>query len=314
MEAKLALMLLTALWSLLLLYMAFLQIPLIGALVSTLIPLPIILVSRRAGWWSGFLLVLVASGAILYLQHLFQFTGEIFYFLELALIGLLLAFLSGRGYPAGRVIGLTVVPVALIMCGVLLGKALAQGLSPLALLTRTVQEFVNNFLAFLQKEGISSKNLLPPDVTPAKLTQLLVHLSPALLLINTTLVVWLNLILSRLILPRAEGEEQSPPLHLWKSPEWLVFIALAAGFGFLSPLGWLQQISLNVLLVCGLIYFYQGLAIIVYVYQRWQVPRVVRFLSYPLIVLEPTILLLIVIGLADLWLDFRRLQAPPSRA
>jgi uncharacterized protein YybS (DUF2232 family) len=313
-EAKRVLTLIAGLWALLLLYLASIQIPVAGVLVGSLIPLPIILVSRRIGWWSGFFLVLVAVGAILYLAHSFGLPGEILQFLPLALIGLLLAFWSGRGYPVDRTIGLTVLAVVLFGSGVFLGQALLQGLSPLDYLTRSVQAIVDNLLAFLRKEGIPLKELLPENFSASELVQFMVQISPALLVINVTLVVWLNMILARLIIGKTGREATDPPLNLWKSPEWLVFIALGGGFILFLPFGWLQAVGLNVLLVCGLIYFYQGLAIVAFIFQRCRVPRVIRFMGYPLVVIKPITFLIIGLGLVDLWFDFRRLHQPPSQA
>jgi len=313
-EATLVLRLVTGLFVLMMLYFASIQIPLVGPLVGTLIPLPIILVCRRVGWWSGFFLVLVAGGAILYLEHFFQFPGEIVHFLGLALIGLLLALLSQRGYSADRAIGFTVLVVAVIGGSVFIGQTLARGVSPFEYLTQTIGDLVKGFLALLGKEGIPPEQLMPDDLTVSGLIQLLVQISPALWLINTTLVVWLNMILSRAIWRRATGEETGPPLNLWKTPEWLVFVALGAGFGLLMPMGWISNVALNILLLCGLIYFYQGLAIVAFIFHQCQVPKIIRALGYPLLLLKPVTILVIGVGLVDLWFDFRRLHRPPSQA
>ncbi|MFP3869051.1 MAG: DUF2232 domain-containing protein [Desulfobacteraceae bacterium] len=306
--------LITGLCVLLMLYFASIQIPLAGPLVGTLIPLPIVLVCRRVGWWSGFYLVLVAGGAVFYLERFFHFPNELIHFLELALIGLLLALFIIRGYSADRAIAFTVLVAAGIGGLVFVGRALSLGVTPFEFLAQTIEDLVKGFMAFLGKEGIPPDKLVPEGLSVSDLTQLLVQISPALWLINTTLVVWLNMILSREIWRHATGEDPGPPLNLWKSPEWLVFITLGAGFGLLVPMAWVPKVALNILLLCGLIYFYQGLAIVAFVFHRCQVPRVIRALGYPLLLLKPVALLVIGVGLVDLWFDFRRLHPPPSQA
>ncbi|OPX21122.1 MAG: hypothetical protein BZ151_00180 [Desulfobacca sp. 4484_104] len=314
METTLVLRLISGLCVLLLLYIASLQIPLLGTLFGILIPLPIILVCRRVSWWSGFFLVLVAAGVFWYLEHFFHLNGEIVQYLELALIGLVLALLSIRGYAADRAISITVLIMTLVGGLIFVAQALHQGLAPLDYLHRTIENLANNFLTLLGKEGIPAEQLLPDNLQLPRLIELVVQISPALWLINTTLIVWLNMILSREIIRQSTGQDVGPPLNLWKSPEWLVFIALAAGFGILLPIGWLPKVALNVLLLCGLIYFYQGLAIVAFIFHRFRVPKIIRALGYPLLLLKPLTLLVIGVGLVDLWFDFRRLHQPPTQA
>jgi uncharacterized protein YybS (DUF2232 family) len=69
----------------------------------------------------------------------------------------------------------------------------------------------------------------------------------------------------------------------------------------------------NVVLICSLVYFFQGLAILAYSFSRFQVPRFFRWTAYLLLILlKPAMLLVILMGLIDLWLDFRQLHRPPS--
>jgi len=45
-------------------------------------------------------------------------------------------------------------------------------------------------------------------------------------------------------------------------------------------------------------------------FQRFQVPLFLRLIGYPLLFMNPLFFMLIILGLMDLWLDFRRLQQP----
>ena len=73
------------------------------------------------------------------------------------------------------------------------------------------------------------------------------------------------------------------------------------------------MIGVNVLLICGLFYLFQGLAILTFIFKRFQVPQFFRWSAFLLLVLiKPAMLLVILVGLIDLWLDFRHLHRPPS--
>jgi uncharacterized protein YybS (DUF2232 family) len=77
-------------------------------------------------------------------------------------------------------------------------------------------------------------------------------------------------------------------------------------------------IALNLLLVIGAYYFAQGLAVIGFFFHKNKVPRFLRGLTYVLIVFQQIFTLLVVgLGLFDLWGDFRRLskdKLTPSQA
>jgi hypothetical protein len=58
--------------------------------------------------------------------------------------------------------------------------------------------------------------------------------------------------------------------------------------------------------MCAL-YFFQGVAVITSLLRKWQVPRPLRALAYIFFLVQGFgILVLIVIGVADVWADFRR--------
>ena len=96
----------------------------------------------------------------------------------------------------------------------------------------------------------------------------------------------------------------------WKAPEQLVWALIACGFILFIPgLSSIRNIAVNLLLVIGAFYFAQGLAVIGFFFAKNKVPRFLRGLTYVLIVFQQIFTLLVVgLGLFDLWGDFRRLR------
>jgi len=76
--------------------------------------------------------------------------------------------------------------------------------------------------------------------------------------------------------------------------------------------------AMNLLLIVGAFYFAQGLAVIAFFFHKNNVPRFLRGITYILIVFQQIFTLLVVgLGLFDLWGDFRRLgkdNLTPSQA
>ncbi|MGQ9919715.1 MAG: DUF2232 domain-containing protein [Desulfobacca sp.] len=302
--------------ALLLLYYASSQIPVAGLFVSLLLPLPLILTIDRAGWWGG-LLVMAAALAILF--YLEQFTGmpaEVLPLLHMSLLGLILAFLAARPLAPELVIGGAALGGLLFQVGVFVVQGQQQGLSPMAHLEQTVATVWSGLAPVLDKDQVLEKQLQQAGLTFADLLALVAHLTPALLLMNNTVLALLNYLLSRGLGTQQRWAPPKVPLPCWEAPGWLVFVLIGAGFLLLVPSQILRLAALNVLLICLLLYFFQGVAIIAFGFQRFQVPRFLRWSIYLLLIMiKPAMLLVVIMGLVDLWLDFRRLhQPPPSEA
>ena len=72
--------------------------------------------------------------------------------------------------------------------------------------------------------------------------------------------------------------------------------------------GLFQALGLNSLIILATVYFFQGIAIVAFYFERMRFPRLVRIVLYSLIAMQQLILLIVIgIGFFDMWLNFRRL-------
>ena len=134
---------------------------------------------------------------------------------------------------------------------------------------------------------------------------------PALLFSAILTITWLNLSVGNWLLPKkAKGLSYWPEYNAWKLPESLVWLVVAGGIAvFLLPAP-LGTIGLNVLIISTTLYFFQGMAIVASLLNRWSVPRLLRVLIYTLIFIQTYgIIILSFLGLADVWADFRKLNS-----
>jgi uncharacterized protein YybS (DUF2232 family) len=75
------------------------------------------------------------------------------------------------------------------------------------------------------------------------------------------------------------------------------------------PAKWLKLIGINGLLVACVIYFFQGIAIVSFFFEAKRFPRLLRVMIYSLIAVQQILALIVIgIGLFDLWLDLRKLK------
>jgi uncharacterized protein YybS (DUF2232 family) len=131
---------------------------------------------------------------------------------------------------------------------------------------------------------------------------------PALALSGAVFTVWVNLLAAR-ILFRTQGVAfpDFGDWAAWKCPEKLVWILIAAGGMLLVPMEWVAIVGMNLLIVCGQIYLFQGLAIAAFFFRQKRVPAIVRWLFYGLLIIQQFLLLLVMaFGLFDMWIDFRK--------
>ena len=134
---------------------------------------------------------------------------------------------------------------------------------------------------------------------------------PALLVSAILTITWLNLSLGNWLLrKRDKGLSHWPEYNSWKLPEPMVWLVVVGGItAFLLPAP-LDIVGLNVLIICTTLYFFQGLAIVTSLLNRWSVPRLIRVLIYALIFIQTYgIIILSFLGLADVWADFRKLNS-----
>lgn len=138
------------------------------------------------------------------------------------------------------------------------------------------------------------------------------HLAVGMLIAASLLLSWGNLLVARRLASGAQPGA-SPELLAWRAPEWLVWVLIACGGAMALLDGWWFWLGANGLLVCGMAYFFQGLAVVAYWLERKKAPLLLRVLLYTLIaVMMYLALLLAMVGLFDIWFNFRRLPTNQS--
>ena len=284
--------------------------PLAYLLVGVLAPLPVLVAGWRSGELAALTVALAAAAVIFCLNPVLETVWQNLGFLNLLLMGVLLASLQCRGVVAPQAIMLTVAALTAGALLIFLGQAVYLGMAPHDLLAQKSAEVMESVRKVLGESAGGASVPLVPGVAPAQVEALLQRLLPGLLVTNLALVAWLNVVLSREMIFLLRGGEADPPLYHWAAPEWLIFVLLGAGFLLLVPVAGARFVGLNLLMVVAMLYFCQGVAVVATWFHRLGVPRLLRMIGYPLLFLNPFFFLIITLGLMDLWLDFRRLHQP----
>ena len=185
---------------------------------------------------------------------------------------------------------------------------------------RSLSQNLTAAMRIYEKMGFSRDSL---DLLKERMPQIVettVQLLPGLLLVSLGLIVLINIVFLCRRFPDRRAQWLSVGnFREWKGPEPLVWGVIACGFVLFIPgLEFMRIFAVNILLAIGACYFIQGLAIIAYFFHKNNVPRFLRGVTYVLIAFEQIFTLMVVgLGLFDLWGDFRRLRKnnlTPSQA
>lgn len=258
-------------------------------------------IKTAAAFFFPFLLLFLSS-------QLFNLNAPYFIILIMGIAGFAMAAETSRNISIEK----TIIYPSLIIIGAICAYFIYSGIRLSADPWGLVKQFVTQTIEY----NITIYNQLPldgEDITFLKDNkQLFINaftsIFPALAVILSTAVVWINVLTGREILrkvttklPRLDG------LCRWKAPDFLIWIFIIAGGLLLIPEENIRFLSLNILLITCFIYLLQGIAITSFFFQSKNVPFVFRFLFYFLIAAQQFLMIPIAaVGLFDIWIDFRK--------
>ena len=137
----------------------------------------------------------------------------------------------------------------------------------------------------------------------------LLEMSPALAVLTGAVVVLTNL----LVLRRWTDVGRHVNLRVWRTPDALIWALIVAGFGMFAPAPAVVVVAQNVFVIILAGYFCQGLAIVSYYLDRFRLPRGLRVAGYVLIGVQHIVTIMVLaLGVFDLWGNFRRLRTGPA--
>lgn len=281
--------------------------PVFGFIAALFIPLPVLYyrlkLGRTAGAW-----IPIATGIFM----IFVLGDEIFsilFFFELLVLGFLLGEALAAGYGLEWIFA---IPAAVLFAmGILVVAVTARsaGMNIGSWLSAYVEQNLKLTLSLYESLGVTESSIRLLSEQLDKIRMVLVRILPGVAVSSVLFTIWVNLLAARRILsikqvmlPVFDG------LNRWRAPDVLVWGVIASGTGLMIPSGFVKILCLNAFMVLLCVYFFQGMAIIAFFFEKKKLPRGFRTILYMLIVLQQ-VLLLVVIGLGffDVWVNFRKL-------
>jgi uncharacterized protein YybS (DUF2232 family) len=283
-------------------------IPFIGPVAIIMTPLPILYYYFRLGRSQGLAALIIAFLVVSGILSLLGRPVNISVLTMICLTGIMLAEVLQRRYSIEKTFVLASLTLFFSGIGFVLYFALQTGTAPTRFVEMYIAGIIKENLKLYEQMNISEDQITVLRENTAEITQFFVGIFPALVLSGAIITVWLNILAGRALLRRpAFGFPEYGDLTLWKAPEKLIWLLIASGLMVIAPIDILETVGINLLIICCLVYLFQGLAIAGFFFKHKKIPTFFRWLFYMLIIVQQyMIVLVIAFGLFDLWVDFRK--------
>jgi len=283
------------------------SIPVFGFIFFLVVPLPAFYYRIRLGTKKA---ALVAGGAFIFLIF---FSGglsaDLYFIAGMLLLGFSMGEFIEKNIAVEKTIGYA---SGLVLTAGIFGLAVYANLSNLGLI-QLVSGYIDKNLeltiALYESMGMPEESITMLSDSMDQIRYVLVRILPAICTAGLLVSAWINLLLARIVLKTKSHEYQSiAGLNTWKSPDPMVWGVVASALMLLLPGGFLKILGLNGMIVFTIIYFFQGIAIISFYFEKKKIPLVIRVLLYTTIIIQQVFIFVIAgIGFFDVWLNFRKL-------
>jgi hypothetical protein len=283
--------------------------------VHGLLPLLIFYYLKRYGKIKGKKFILmgcVLAGAA---GLVFQIFEQLLFSLTLIPMGFILA----DSVDNGDSISLAGIKGTLALAGswFLVSSILTAGLEhhPYILLIDSLNQVMDELLKYYKENSLvpaETLYLLEQAFSQTKIW--IPKILPGILASGTILITWFTMAIGNRMLHKNTGTGPWPEYRLWILPEKLVWFLIVSAILVAIPMEPGRTIGANILMVSGLLYCFQGIAIMLFYFAKWKVPLFLRTLIYVLLFFKTFgVILLGAFGVADVWFDIRRLNKPEQK-
>jgi hypothetical protein len=285
------------------LLIASINIPKIGWLCLCFIPLPILFYRFKLGKKN--MMILMTLTMLIGIQIYGGLTLNTLFIAEMLILGSIMSELIQKKLSVDETILYT---TGLLFLAVLFGlfyysQVISTGIG--TILFDSINAFSINFFKYM---GMTDDKIskIYQSIQSQSIVYIWIQMLPSLCISFLMILSWLNLLAARALLQK----HQLPfpdygSLNCWKAPDILVWGIIASGAFMLIPMNTFNILGCNMLIVLLVIYFFQGIAVMSFLFEKKNVSNPVRMLLYSFLVLYFNIVI-IGIGLFDVWADFRK--------
>jgi len=293
----------------LLIFSATLYLPLLGFFLALVLPMPVTFYRLKLGRKLGALIMAAVCAIIAGVTG--GISLDIFFFGSLLLTGFVLGEFIEMHLSIEK-IGLYTCLTTMGTCLVILFLySITKGQDLFSMVSDYVGANLQMTLTLYSSMGVPQESIDLVSRSIDTIQYVLVRIMPALFSMMIMFVVWVNtLFIKTMLIKKGLRVVQFEGLNRWRAPEKLVWPVILCGLILFIPVTGIKILGLNCILIIMPIYFFQGIAVISFVFEKRKFPRVVQFFIYSIIVIQQIFLFVVVgLGFFDTWIDFRKIGA-----
>lgn len=282
-------------------------LPVLGFFMAMILPMPTLYFRLKLGRRPGIVLLITvfvmtwaATGGV---------SIDMLFYGALLLTGFLLGECLEMRLSIEKSVIYTVASTLGICSALFFLYAVANGKGVVPLVSGYVSENVKLTLSLYESMGMSQESIQLISDSVEAIQYVLVRIIPALLIIMLTFVVWVDtLFIKKILSKKGIVLKELQDLNQWKAPEKLVWIAISLGVLLLIPGKNVKIAAFNCIMILMPVYFFQGIAIVSFFFEKRRLPILLRLFVYTIIAIQQILILVIVgVGFFDTWMNFRKI-------
>lgn len=287
-------------------------IPIIGTFFFILTPLPILYYYSKTGRVQGLTIFGISLSMVAIILIISGYEANIPFLFISGSLGVILSEIFRKNYSIEITIIIPVMVLMILWFSFILIQGLSLGKQPWLLIEDYIGRNIQESIQFYAQLDIPVEQIDLAKNNIKEINHFFTNIFPALILVSASFMVWINVMAAREIFQKNRiWYPDIGDLARWKAPESLIWILIANGVMLLIPIELTRIIGLNLLLICLFVYLLQGLSIMGFLFKAKNVHRLFRIPCYFLIFAQQYIILpIIVLGVIDLWVDFRKFIKP----
>ncbi len=292
----------------LLIFILTLSLPLLGFFAALLLPQPVLFFRLKLGKILGAVIPIASFLIIIIVMQ--NLLVDVFFYGTLLLTGFLIGNFIEKHISIEKTISYTVLSIIGICLFLFALYMLTNEKSFFIIISDYVAKNIELSFQIYSDIGIDQNKIDALAKSSDLIQQVIIRIMPAMFTTLILFVTWLNILIIKKILKK-EGVVMSwlGILNHWKTPDYLVWLAILTLASVFLPFENIKIIGLNIFIVLLLIYFFQGIAIISFFFSKKKVPFFLRFFIYTLIIIQQLFAFIIIgLGFFDTWFDFRKLN------
>jgi uncharacterized protein YybS (DUF2232 family) len=287
-----------------LLFSASLAVPLVGFVSAFLAPVPLGLARIKSGSGAAGFTALLTT---LLMALLFSPPVGAWYAVQCGLIGLVVPELMLKGMNPFRTILWSTALAVLLTAVIVTAFSISTGTNPQVFAQKEISDGINQAVKLYEKQsGLSAQDLETLRGGMQNIGRLMSLIYPALVSINLGLISAACLLFCHRIADRYSLTSSRVSFREFRTPASLIWLLIIAGFFMLIAVPLVTTPALNVLVVLGVLYFMQGLAVLLTFCARTKFNGTLKVLLTIILVTQPYLTVIVaVIGIFDYWGEFR---------